>query len=229
MRKNYSYMLLAASLVPLSVYSQSFNILCTSEYEDVSEYLPDDVTYRASLKKTFTDDWQRYFKYVDISEDKYLNFVIECPVGSSPTPAIKDDYFSYIFRVHKVDKSYWAPGSATFFDVVNELTYRVINTPELLFLRFSYIYLKEEITPFNTSVDEMLQLEAYQYRYVNQEQTEIGLLAQQVEEVYPNLVLTDKETGNKLVDYKGMVPILLESIRELNERVEQLESKLEQQ
>ncbi|PNQ53624.1 hypothetical protein C1141_20285, partial [Vibrio agarivorans] len=161
--------------------------------------------------------------------DDYLDVVIQCPTGSSPSPALRGDDTSYLFRVHKQDRSYWSPGPITYFNVESESHYLSRTAPEHLFLRFSDIHIKEDITPLTTSLDEMLKIESYQYRYVDQEQFEAGFLAQQVEEVYPALVFTDIETGNKLLDYKGMIPILLESIRELNEKVEQLELRLESQ
>lgn len=43
---------------------------------------------------------------------------------------------------------------------------------------------------------------------------QIGLIAQDVEKVYPNLVSTDDSTGLKAVDYIGFVPLILQAIKE---------------
>ena len=52
---------------------------------------------------------------------------------------------------------------------------------------------------------------------------DVGLLAQQVEQVIPEAVTT-RDDGYKAVDYKRVIPLLVESIKELTTRVEQLES-----
>lgn len=51
---------------------------------------------------------------------------------------------------------------------------------------------------------------------------QIGLLAQEVESIYPELVNTDTN-GYKSVDYARLTPILLEAIKNLNQRLEKVE------
>jgi hypothetical protein len=55
---------------------------------------------------------------------------------------------------------------------------------------------------------------------------EVGLLAQEVEVHFPELVETDPTTGRKALNYSQMVAILLESIKELHEKVERLEERV---
>lgn len=50
-----------------------------------------------------------------------------------------------------------------------------------------------------------------------------GFLAQEVKEVYPELVRTD-DNGYMYVDYMGMIPLLVQAINELNAEVESLRS-----
>ena len=52
---------------------------------------------------------------------------------------------------------------------------------------------------------------------------EIGLLAQEIEEVLPNLVYTDDE-GRKLVDYTAIIPILIDAVKSLQQEVETLKA-----
>ena len=54
---------------------------------------------------------------------------------------------------------------------------------------------------------------------------EIGLLAQDVEKVLPNLVFTDNE-GKKLVDYISLIPILIKAIEEQQQEINELKSRL---
>lgn len=48
-----------------------------------------------------------------------------------------------------------------------------------------------------------------------------GLIAQEVQEIYPDLVYKDGD-GMLSVDYIGLIPILIESLKELNKQVEAL-------
>lgn len=53
---------------------------------------------------------------------------------------------------------------------------------------------------------------------------QIGLIAQQLEKQFPELVKTDKE-GYKSVNYNGFTAVLLEAVKELNNKVEKLENE----
>lgn len=54
--------------------------------------------------------------------------------------------------------------------------------------------------------------------------TEAGVLAQEVEKVMPEVVTT-RETGFKAVRYEKLVPLLIQAIKELTEKVNKLENK----
>lgn len=62
--------------------------------------------------------------------------------------------------------------------------------------------------------------------WVNDRDTrdDVGLLAQQVEQVIPEAVTT-RDDQYKAVDYKRVIPLLVESIKELSARVAELESR----
>ena len=49
------------------------------------------------------------------------------------------------------------------------------------------------------------------------------MIAQEVEKVIPEIVQT-RESGYKAVKYEKIVPLLIESIKELKQRVEELEN-----
>jgi len=53
-----------------------------------------------------------------------------------------------------------------------------------------------------------------------------GFLAQEIESLYPGLVSEDAE-GNKLVNYTGLLPILIKSLQNLDYRVSQQEAEIE--
>ncbi len=55
----------------------------------------------------------------------------------------------------------------------------------------------------------------------NQGATELGFLAQEIESVLPQVVKED-ENGDKFVNYDGLIPVLVEAIKELDTQVQQL-------
>ena len=59
----------------------------------------------------------------------------------------------------------------------------------------------------------------------SKERKHLGVIAQEVQKSLPNLVLTEKD-DMKSVKYEQMIPILLEAIKELNHRVDVLNTKV---
>lgn len=57
--------------------------------------------------------------------------------------------------------------------------------------------------------------------------TQYGFLAQEVEDIIPDAVKTD-ESGNKLVNYTALIPMLVKAIQELQLTVEEQAQKIEQ-
>jgi hypothetical protein len=51
------------------------------------------------------------------------------------------------------------------------------------------------------------------------------LIAQELEEVLPNLVFTDEE-GRKLVDYVSLIPVLIDAIQSLQKEVDNLKAMI---
>lgn len=61
----------------------------------------------------------------------------------------------------------------------------------------------------------------YRFRYTGREEDEIGLLAQEVEEIYPECVM--ERSGVKYIKYNALVALLVGAVRRLEERVRVLE------
>ena len=76
--------------------------------------------------------------------------------------------------------------------------------------------LKENIVQINNEniIDKVTSLNGYNFNFKNDEtkQTKSGLIAQEVEEVMPELISTTTD-GNKSMDYNGMIPYLVECIK----------------
>jgi ribonuclease PH len=61
--------------------------------------------------------------------------------------------------------------------------------------------------------------------YTKDGKTEVGVIAQEVEEVVPEVVQTN-EAGMKSVAYGNLVGVLIESVKELKAEIEDLRSQL---
>jgi hypothetical protein len=104
--------------------------------------------------------------------------------------------------------------------------------------------LKENIEDLNNSKNNLSLLRGVSYNFkqsdpydsnINStdlqlisEKKYFGFIAQEVEQIFPELVDTDPETGIKSMNYIGVVPILVEAFKELSFKVDSLEDKLKQ-
>ena len=52
-----------------------------------------------------------------------------------------------------------------------------------------------------------------------------GVIAQEIQAVLPEAVI-ERDNGYFAVDYHKIIPLLIESIKELNQKIEKLEQKL---
>lgn len=77
--------------------------------------------------------------------------------------------------------------------------------------------LKKDIQPLHFSLEKILKVEGVSYYWKEpiqySEGLQRGVIAQQVEEIYPDLVKTDK-AGMKKVNYLGLISPMIESIKE---------------
>ena len=101
-----------------------------------------------------------------------------------------------------------AAGAATFNDNVTA---------------FSDERLKSNIETIEGGLDKVEQLRGV--TYIRDERDNIGVIAQEVEKVLPEIVLTaDDEMGTKSVDYSRITAVLIEAVKELSAKVKALEA-----
>ena len=89
--------------------------------------------------------------------------------------------------------------------------------------------MKTGIVPFVPVLSKVVQLEPVHYRWRSEEFPEYqfgkalnsGLIAQEVEKVFPEMVSVDAR-GYKTVKYSELPYLLLGAVRELNTKAEQL-------
>jgi len=93
---------------------------------------------------------------------------------------------------------------------------------------YSDITLKENIETIPNALDKVLNLRGVEFDRIDKEDNphEIGVIAQEVEEVIPEVVLTNTE-GIKSVAYGNLVGLLIESIKELKAEINDLKAQVE--
>ncbi|MFZ2226818.1 MAG: tail fiber domain-containing protein [Candidatus Moraniibacteriota bacterium] len=99
------------------------------------------------------------------------------------------------------------------------------------FLYASDRNLKKDIAPLENSLDKISQLQGVNFRWKDSQKDQklnVGLVAQDVEEVYPELVNTDEQTGLKSVEYGNLVAPLIESIKEQQKQIDELKAEINQ-
>lgn len=87
--------------------------------------------------------------------------------------------------------------------------------------------LKKNILDLDNTLSKTLQLRGVSYQWKDEyksQRNQIGVIAQEVEAIYPEFVHTD-ENGMKAVNYAQMTAVLIEAIKELNAKVETLENE----
>ncbi len=91
--------------------------------------------------------------------------------------------------------------------------------------------LKENINPLESALENVLNLKGVSYNFKPEtgltQAPQIGLVAQEVKEVYPQVV--NGEEGHMSVNYSALVSPLIEAVKELNAKVDQQQSIIEKQ
>jgi hypothetical protein len=95
---------------------------------------------------------------------------------------------------------------------------------------------KKNIVLLSNSLSKVLKIQGVNYdwkttefpekQFVNTQQ--IGFIAQDMEKIYPEMVITDKE-GYKSVDYSRLTPVLVEAMKEQQKIIEEQKAEIETQ
>ena len=94
---------------------------------------------------------------------------------------------------------------------------------------YSDIRVKKDIETIPDALDKVNKLRGVTYKRTDEgstDRTMMGVIAQEVEEVIPEVVSTKESDGHKAVAYGNMVGVLIEAVKELTEKVRILEEKL---
>ena len=91
---------------------------------------------------------------------------------------------------------------------------------------FSDIRLKENIVELSGCLDKIDYLRGVSFDRIDTGTKHIGLIAQEVETQFPELVATNKNDGFKSVNYGNTVAVLLECIKELKTEISDLKNRI---
>ena len=133
------------------------------------------------------------------------------------------------------------PAPLFFYQNINKVNYITPVNPntDVLFKKNLVVYgtitspsdsrLKQNITSVDSFVaNKILNLSPKQYTYLNRTDNNIhyGLLAQDVELVYPSLVKNDGEGNVKSVNYIELIPLLIAQIKSLQQQIDELKNNI---
>ena len=86
----------------------------------------------------------------------------------------------------------------------------------------SDIALKTNIEPLDNALEKIQQITGYKYKFKTNGHVSMGVTAQDVEKVFPELVHGGE--GAKTLQYSGLIGVLIESVKELSNKVAALEA-----
>jgi hypothetical protein len=92
---------------------------------------------------------------------------------------------------------------------------------------------KKDFKPLNNSLNKIVQLSGYYYHFKTDEfpdkhfsnDLQIGMKAQEVEKLFPEILFTDKE-GYKYLDYSRLTPILVEAMKEQQKIIDSQQAEI---
>ena len=98
--------------------------------------------------------------------------------------------------------------------------------------------LKENIKPLDNALDKVMQISGVEFDWKKLTEKEketihgneghdVGVIAQEIEEVLPEVV-TQRDSGYKAVKYEKIVPLLIEAIKEQQEEIDLLKANFDQ-
>ena len=95
------------------------------------------------------------------------------------------------------------------------------------FLTSSDRRLKTDLHILDSALERILSLHGYDFLWQSDGRRDIGIIAQEVEAVFPDLVHTDPNTGLKSVQYPNLIAPMIEAIREQQSTISEQKSKID--
>ncbi|MEP6725461.1 MAG: tail fiber domain-containing protein, partial [Bacteroidota bacterium] len=94
-------------------------------------------------------------------------------------------------------------------------------------IQTSDIRLKKNIQPLSYGLKEVLKLQPVSYDWKdNTGKNKIGLIAQEVRKIIPQVVIGNEEKENLGMNYAELVPVLINSVKELQQQINDLKKTI---
>jgi len=93
------------------------------------------------------------------------------------------------------------------------------------FFYYSDQRLKQDIVPLQNALDNLLRLHGVAFKWKGDGKPDIGLIAQDVEKIFPELV-ADSPGGFKAVEYSHLIAPTIEAIRQLHDELAEIRAEL---
>jgi len=94
-------------------------------------------------------------------------------------------------------------------------------------IQTSDIRLKKNILPLNYGLKEVLMMQPVSYDWKdNSGKNKIGLIAQEVKKIIPQVVTGDEEKETLGMNYAELVPVLINSIKELQQQINEMKKTI---
>lgn len=117
------------------------------------------------------------------------------------------------------------PSGMTYSSSILDVTGSVRATGDVIAYHSSDIRFKDNIKIIDNAVDKVLQIRGVEFDWNDKQSMyeghDIGVIAQEVEAVAPEIVVT-REDGYKAVDYQKLTALLIEAVKELKEEIKEL-------
>ena len=106
---------------------------------------------------------------------------------------------------------------------------QITSTSDIVAYQSSDERLKDNVTPIYNALDKVKQIGGYEFDWNDNQTTyeghDVGVLAQEIEKVLPEIVTT-RDNGYKAVRYEKIVALLIEAVKEQQLQIDELKSKL---
>ena len=92
----------------------------------------------------------------------------------------------------------------------------------------SDIRMKTNLVPLSDTLGKVLELKPYSFNWKADPKgkREVGLIAQDVEKIFPEITYTNKQDGMKGINYAQFTPILIEAIKEQQKEIDALKAEI---
>ena len=86
----------------------------------------------------------------------------------------------------------------------------------------SSLEIKKNISEIESPLDKITKLRGIEFDYKENNKHSIGMVAEEVNEIFPELVSKDEDGKVTAMSYSRMTAVLLEAVKELSQEVKEL-------